>query len=62
MFFLLLTVVNRNNETSIKQSASLDEPKIGSDIKVLKEFILKKIKSPFTNINYEINYGYHKTT
>ncbi len=56
-FFLLLSVVYNNNEKISQKSnitASFDEI---DDLKKIKEFLLSQIKSPFTNVDYEIKNG-----
>ena len=52
---LLLMVVFKNDEKIIKnkKNISFQHP----DIVLIKKFLLTKIKSPFTNINYEIKSG-----
>jgi len=56
-FLLLLTVVYKSDEKIIKKSESNKDSYEVSDLKTLKEFILDQIKSPFTNIDYEIKGG-----
>ena len=56
-FFLLLSVVYNNNEKISQKSnitSSFDEI---DDLKKIKEFLLSQIKSPFTNVDYEIKNG-----
>ena len=57
IFLLLLTVVYKSDEKIIKKSESNKDSYEVSDLKTLKEFILDQIKSPFTNIDYEIKGG-----
>ena len=57
IFLLLLTVVYKSDEKIIKKSESNKDSYEVSDLKTLKEFILDQIKSPFTNIDYEIKKG-----
>jgi len=54
-FFLLVTVVFKNDEIirNKDKNASFQEQNFIS----IKEFLLKKINSPFININYEIKNG-----
>jgi len=54
---LLLTVVYKSDEKVIKKSESNRNSYEVSDLKTLKKFILDQIKSPFTNIDYEIKEG-----
>ena len=53
---LLLTVVYKN-EKIIKKSATVAISYENPDLKTFKEFLLNQIKSPFTNLNYEIKKG-----
>ena len=57
IFLLLLTVVYKSDEKIIKKSESNKDSYEVSDLKTFKEFILDQIKSPFTNIDYEIKKG-----
>ena len=57
IFLLLLTVVYKSDEKIIRKSESYKGSYEVSDLKTLKEFILDQIKSPFTNIDYEIKGG-----
>jgi len=52
---LLVTVVYENEEKVITKSTSASVQY--SDFEPIKDFILKKIKSPFININHEIKKG-----
>ena len=54
---LLLTVVYKSDETVIKKSMTVDISYQNPDLKTFKEFLLNQIKSPFTNLNYEIKRG-----
>lgn len=56
-FLLLLTIVYKSDEKIIKKSESNKNLHEVSDLKTFKEFLLDQIKSPFTNINYEIKKG-----
>ena len=51
---LLLTVVYKSDEKIIKKSATVAISYENPDLKTFKEFLLNQIKSPFTNLNYEI--------
>jgi len=55
VFFLLVTVAFKNDKEiqNKERNISLNY----SDLVSIKEFLLTKIKSPFTNINYEIKSG-----
>jgi len=57
IFLLLVTFVYKSDEKIIKKSESNKDSFKVSDLKTLKEFILDQIKSPFTNIDYEIKGG-----
>ena len=54
---LLLTVVYKSDEKIIKKSMTIGISYENSDLKTFKEFLLNQIKSPFTNLNYEIKKG-----
>jgi len=54
---LLLTVVYKSDEKIIKKSMTIGISYENSDLKTFKEFLLNQIKSPFTNLNYEIKRG-----
>jgi len=56
-FALLLTVVYKSDDKVIKKSEINKDSSEVNDFKILKEFILSQIKSPFSNINYEIKKG-----
>ena len=56
-FILLLTVVYKNDEKIIKKSASISISYENPDLKTFKKFLFNQIKSPFTNLNYEIKKG-----
>ena len=53
-FLLLLIVVYKSNDEIIKKTGTKKNSYEVSDLKTIKKFLLGKIKSPFTNINYEI--------
>ena len=57
IFLLLLTVVYKSDEKIIKKSEINKDSYEVTDLKILKEFLLDQIKSPFININYEIKKG-----
>ena len=48
---------DKSDDPIIKKSESYNVSNKTSDLKIFKEFLLNKIKSPFTNINYEIKKG-----
>ena len=54
---LLLTVVYKSDEKIIKKSSTFTISYENSDLKTFKEFLINQIKSPFTNLNYEIKKG-----
>jgi len=54
---LLLTVVYKSDEKIIKKSSTFIISYENSDLKTFKEFLINQIKSPFTNLNYEIKKG-----
>jgi len=56
-FLLLLTVVYKSDDKVIKKSESNKDSYEVYDLKIFKEFLLDQIKSPFSNINYEIKKG-----
>ena len=56
LFIFLVSVDYKNNQTAEKtetSSLALDK----EELNAIKEFLVKKIKSPFFNINYEIKKG-----
>lgn len=54
---LLLTVVYKSDEKIVKKSTTIVISYKNPDLKAFKEFLLNQIKSPFTNLNYEIKKG-----
>ena len=54
---LLLTVVYKSDEKIKKKSENIDSSYEISDLKTFKKFLLTQIRSPFTNLNYEIKKG-----
>ena len=56
-FILLLTVVYKSDEKIIKKSVAVAVSHENSDLKTFKKFLFDQIKSPFTNLNYEIKKG-----
>ena len=54
---LLLTVVYKSDEKITKKSEVINSKKEESDLINFKKFLLNQIKSPFINLNYEINKG-----
>ena len=57
LFMLMLTVFYKSNDKIIKKSKIFEVSYERQDLKKFKEFIFKQIKSPFTNLNYEIKKG-----
>ena len=54
---LLLTVVYKNDNKP--QNSNINEaPSEHPDFILIKEFFVKKIKSPYINVNYQIKKGY----
>ena len=54
---LLLTVFYKSDEKVIKKSALIESSIKASDLKSFKKFLLNQIKSPFINLDYQINKG-----
>tara|TARA_B100000029_G_scaffold151244_1_gene146363 strand:+ start:353 stop:1663 length:1311 start_codon:yes stop_codon:yes gene_type:complete len=54
---LLIAVAYKSDEKIVKKSESIKVSDEISDIKTFKEFLLNQIKSPFSNISYEIKKG-----
>ena len=55
LIFLLVTVVYKNDEDIVNKSKDFSfEDK---NFTIIKEFLLKKVNSPFINVNYEIKKG-----
>ena len=54
-FFLLVTVAYKNDEEVINKEKSVAFRQ--TDLNLIKNFFLEKIKSPFSNVNYEIKSG-----
>ena len=54
---LLLAVVYKGNEKVITKSLSIQSKVKESDYQTFKKFLLDQIKSPFINVDYEINKG-----
>jgi len=57
ILLLLLAVVYKSDEKIIKKSEITAGYDQNLDLKNFKEFLLNQIKSPFTNLEYEINKG-----
>ena len=55
IFFLLISFVNKNEEKVIGSSKNISTK--AADLVKIKEFLLKKISTPFLNINYKIKGG-----
>ena len=56
VFFLLVTVVFKSDQNIIKKS-EIEDSMLAPDLETFKKFLLGKIKSPFTNLNYKIKKG-----
>tara|TARA_Y100000590_G_scaffold433880_1_gene551461 strand:- start:194 stop:1501 length:1308 start_codon:yes stop_codon:yes gene_type:complete len=54
---LLLTVVYKNDQKISQKTGFSENSPAATDLKTLKEFLLNQIKSPFTNLSYEIVKG-----
>ena len=54
---LLLTVVYKSDQKITKKSELIKDFNQKSDLKKFKKFLLNQIKSPFINLDYEINKG-----
>ena len=54
---LLLTVVYKSDQKITKKSELIKNVNEESDLKKFKKFLLNQIKSPFINLDYEINKG-----
>ena len=54
---LLLTVVYKNDQQIPKKTEIIKNSIKETDLKTFKEFLLRQIKSPFINLNYEIKKG-----
>ena len=54
---LLLAVVYKSDKRIVKKSESFKTSSEIPDIKTFKQFLFNQIKSPFSNINYEIKKG-----
>ena len=53
----LLTVVYKADEKIIKKSENTQGLSLSPDLKTFKSFVLRQIRSPFINLNYEIKKG-----
>jgi len=54
---LLLAVANKSDQKVTGKSGTAEITSNNKDIESFKNFLLKQIKSPFTNLNYEIKKG-----
>ena len=54
---LLLTVVYKSDQKITKKSELIKNVNEESDLKKFKKFLLNQIKSPFINLDHEINKG-----
>ena len=57
IFIFLLTVVYKSDKQIVKKSENIQSIYESPDLKKFKEFILNQIKSPYSNVNYEIKKG-----
>tara|TARA_B100001123_G_C15270831_1_gene1010270 strand:+ start:20 stop:1327 length:1308 start_codon:yes stop_codon:yes gene_type:complete len=57
IFIVLLSVVYEKNEKVVSKSLNTIDNSAQKELKIFKKFILDQIKSPFTNINYEVKKG-----
>ena len=56
-FLLLITVVYKSDEKMTKKSGLIESSNERTDLEIIKKFLLDQIKSPFINLNYEIEKG-----
>jgi len=56
-FLLVLTVIYKSDNEVIKETESIENSYQTKDLKIFKDFLLNKIKSPFINLDYEIQKG-----
>ena len=56
-FLLLVTVVYKSDEKITKKSGLIESSNERTDLEIIKKFLLDQIKSPFINLNYEIEKG-----
>ena len=56
-FLLLVTVVYQSDEKVTKKSGLIESSNERTDLEIIKKFLLDQIKSPFINLNYEIEKG-----
>ena len=54
---LLLTVVYKSDDKVLKKSNLKEISYKNSDLETFKKFVLSQLRSPFTNLNYEIEKG-----
>jgi len=54
---VLLTVIYKDDKNIVKESKIVNSSSKIDELKILKEFLLNQIKSPFINLNYEIKKG-----
>ena len=57
ILILLASVVYKSNDQIIKNTKNVNIQYQSPDIETFKKFIMKQIRSPFTNINYVIKKG-----
>ena len=57
VFFLLITVVYKNEDQIKLKSQNYQDSYELTDLKIFKDYLFDQIKSPFININYEIKKG-----
>ena len=56
-FLLVLTVIYKSDNEVIKKTENIENSYQTKDLKIFKDFLLNKIKSPFINLDYEIQKG-----
>ena len=56
-FVLVLAIAYQSEKKVIKKTERLIDFQIDSELNIFKKFLISKINSPFTNINYEIKNG-----
>ena len=54
---LLVAVLYKSDEKITRKSELINNSNQSTDLKIFKEFLLKQIRSPFINLNYEIKKG-----
>jgi len=57
IILLIFAIANKNEENIDLKTTKSGKNYENTDLKIIKDFLLNKIKSPFININYEISPG-----